>query len=83
MSKPIFIIRFPHAAINNEDKFLELYKQISEQLVGYHVLSLLDSSIQRVEFECYNAPHTDIEFEELKRIVVDMLTNIATQISYD
>jgi hypothetical protein len=73
MSKPIFIVRFPYIKDLDREQFERYYKQIGEQLPDYHVLSLIDSLVERVEFECYNAPHTEIEFEELKKRVLDMI----------
>jgi len=73
MSKPIFIVRFPYIKDLDREQFERYYKQIGEQLSDYHVLSLIDSLAERVEFECYNAPHTEIEFEELKKIVLEII----------
>ncbi len=59
MTKPIFIIRFPY--IENPDimeKYLKTYKEIGEQLSDYHVLCPMDSSVERVEFECYTEKFT-------------------------
>ncbi len=75
MTKPIFIIRFPY--IENPDimeKYLKTYKEIGEQLSDYHVLCPMDSSVERVEFECYNAINaTDIEIEKLKQRVLEKI----------
>jgi hypothetical protein len=76
MSKPIFIVRFPYIKDLDREQFEHYYKQVGEQLPDYHVLSLIDSLAERVEFECYNSPHTEIEFEELKNNVMDMVGNI-------
>jgi hypothetical protein len=73
MSKPIFVIRLPHTSNIDRETFKKVYKEIDEQLFDYHVLCLLDSKSERVEFECYNAPHTEIEFEELKKIVLEII----------
>jgi hypothetical protein len=73
MSKPIFIIRFPYIKELDREQFERYYKQIGEQLSDYHVLSLIDSMVERVEFECFNAPHTEMEFEELKRRVLKLI----------
>ena len=75
MTKPIFIVRFPY--IENPDimeKYLKTYKEIGEQLSDYHVLCPMDSSVERVEFECYNAINaTDIEIEKLKQRVLEKI----------
>jgi len=75
MSKPIFIVRFPYTE-ENRDKYLETYKQLGEQLSDYHVLCPMDNSVNRVEFECYNAINaTDKEIEEIKQMVLKQLEN--------
>ena len=73
MSKPIFIIRFPYISDLDKERFERHYEQIGKQLSDYHVLSLIDGKSERVEFECYNSPHTDIEFEDLKKMVLDIV----------
>lgn len=73
MSKPIFIIRFPYISDLDKERFEQHYEQIGKQLSDYHVLSLIDGKSERVEFECYNSPHTDIEFEEIKKMVLEKL----------
>jgi hypothetical protein len=73
MSKPIFIIRFPYISDLDKERFERHYEQIGKQLSDYHVLSLIDGKSERVEFECYNSPHTDIEFEEIKKMVLEKL----------
>jgi len=73
MSKPIFIVRFPYTE-ENRDKYLETYKQLGEQLSDYHVLCPMDNSVNRVEFECYNAINaTDKEIEEIKQMVLETI----------
>lgn len=74
MSKPILVIRFPYIKDLDLEQFEHYYKQIGKQLPDYNVLSLIDSTVDRVEFECYNVPHTEIEFEELKKIVLEIIT---------
>jgi len=70
MSKPIFIVRFPFVE-ENRDKYLQMYKQLGEQLSDYHILCPMDNSVDRVEFECYNATNaTDKEIEEIKQMVL-------------
>ena len=72
MSKPILVIRFPYIKDLDLEQFEHYNKQIGKQLPDYNVLSLIDSTVDRVEFECYNAPHTEIEFEELKKKVLEI-----------
>ena len=78
VAKPIFIIRFPYT--NNFDqmeKYLKTYKEIGEQMTDYHVLCPMDNSVERVEFECYNAINaTDVEIEELKQMVLEKIKTI-------
>jgi hypothetical protein len=75
VAKPIFIIRFPYT--NNFDqmeKYLKMYKEIGEQMTDYHVLCPMDNSVERVEFECYNAINaTDVEIEELKQMILEKI----------
>ena len=79
MSKPIFIIRFPYIRDLHREHFERYYRQIGEQLHDYHVLSLIDSSVEKVEFECFNAPHTEIEFNNLKQMVMETLSKSLNQ----
>ena len=70
MSKPVFIVRFPYSE-EIRDKYLQMYKQIIDQLSDYHVLCTMDNSVDRVEFECYNAINaTDKDIEEIKQMVL-------------
>ena len=75
MSKPIFIVRFPYTETNKE-KYLQMYKQLGQQLSDYHVLCPMDNSVDRVEFECYNAINaTDKDIEEIKQMVLKTIEN--------
>ena len=69
MSKPIFIVRIPKEAIVPPGT----YEYLIKDLPDYHVLVMRDSGVERVEFECHNAPHAASEFEELKKIVLKRL----------
>ena len=71
MSKPIFIIRFPIEI--KIEKLIEWNQELENKLHDYHVLGIIDSSVDKVEFECYNSPHTEIEFEQLKNKVYEIL----------
>lgn len=84
MSKPIFIIRFPHRPTTNEqdlktvrENFETVANQISRQLSDYHVLAMIDSSVKKVEFESYNSNHTEIEFETLKEQVLTTIKSLS------
>jgi len=75
MAKPIFIIRFPYSQDPNQmERYSKTYKEIGEQMTDYHVLCPMDNSVERVEFECYNAINaTDVEIEELKQMVLEKI----------
>ena len=70
MSKPILIIRFPTQAPEEsiglaKNEFFE--NPLSND---YHVLIIQDSErYGEMLFECYNSPHTEIEFKELQDMV--------------
>jgi hypothetical protein len=57
----------------DDEQFIRNYEAIGKQLNDYHVLALKDSLVQNVTFECFNAPHTEMEFEELKRRVLELM----------
>ena len=74
MSKPIFIVRFPNTAI------LEDLNQAAESLAkqglyeNYHCLVIRDQFTGgEIKFECYNAPHTEMEFKILQERVLTLL----------
>ena len=78
MSKPIFVVRLPLYTSDNELKsVLDGFEghPISQD---YHVLTFRSSDNRQddVLFECYNSPHTEIEFDELKEMI---LSNIKTK----
>jgi hypothetical protein len=55
------------------EKFIEQYHIICKKLNDYHVLALVDSGVKQITFECYNSPHTEKEFNELKEEVLKLL----------
>lgn len=76
MNKPIFIVRFPK---NTEIQKMQTAAE-NMQIMGvnedYHVLIVRDEFTGgEMKFECFNAPHTDIEFEELKEKVFKIIQN--------
>lgn len=72
--KPIFLIRFPSSENIPNDKFKKHYELVSEQLPDYNVLALVESGIDRVQFECYNVINaTDKDIEELKELALKIL----------
>ena len=68
-TKPIFVVRFPKSLSpldveNIKDKIITQQGFILED---YHVLVLRDPEyVGKVEFECFNSPYTEIEFNKLK-----------------
>ena len=67
MSKPIFILRFPHSN-QGRDKYLEVLEMVRKTLRDYHVLGFMDSSTGKIEFECYNADNAaEINIQEIKQ----------------
>ena len=76
--KPIFLIRFPSSENIPTDKFKKQYELVSEQLTDYNVLALIESGIDRVQFECYNAANaTEKDIEELKEMALKILNQNA------
>ena len=74
MNKPIFIVRFPNVAKDEHLNFAaeSLAKQGFYE--NYHCLIVKDQFTGgEIKFECYNAPHTEIEFKELQQIVLTLL----------
>lgn len=82
MSKPIFIMRCP-ASLGGDfakDAWIKMKENpISDE---YHILTIMDQyNDGNIKFECYNSPHTDIEFEELRDRVLAIIND--TDIAYD
>ena len=75
MSKPLFIIRIPASAPT--DNLAEQMDMISKRLEkGYYVIPIRDSSVERVEFECYNAENAESkDIEEIKQMVLKQFKN--------
>ena len=70
MTKPIFIVRLP------KDSPFEMANNVKEKMghhLGdeYHVLVLIDMKRKghEIEFECYNADYSDIEWNVLEERV--------------
>ena len=76
MTKPIFIIKFPSVDETTKKIILQQYFSIENKLYDYHVLALIDSSVEKITFECYNSPHTEKEFNELKTELLKTLGSI-------
>lgn len=76
MSKPIFIVRFPDTAEQRHLK--EAAESLGRMGVNddYHTLVIKDQFTGgEIKFECYNAPHTEIEFKELQERIITLLKN--------
>lgn len=76
MSKPIFIVRFPSGA-NNEHISMAA-ESLNKMGVrkDYHCLVIKDNFTDgEIKFECYNAPHTEMEFKKLKERIITLLQN--------
>jgi hypothetical protein len=72
--KPIFLIRFPSSENIPNSKFKKHYELVSEQLPDYNVIALIESGIDRVQFECYNAANaTEKDIDELKAMALKIL----------
>jgi hypothetical protein len=75
MSKPIFIVRLPTSKYTPEIAE-ELSHRLNRKTIAedYHILVIVDEFTGgETKFECYNAPHTEMEFEELKRRVLMLM----------
>jgi len=74
MSKPIFVIRIPQVkAEQDRIHIMTQVMDVTKELRDYHVLPIIDSYTSEIKFECFNAPHTEMEFEELKRRVLELM----------
>jgi hypothetical protein len=76
MSKPIFIVRFPDTAdqshLNRASESLNKMGFYDD----YHILIVKDQFTGgEIKFECFNAPHTEIEFIELQERVISLLNH--------
>lgn len=75
MSKPIFIVRFPDTTKNQDLNFAA--KSLAEQgfYENYHCLIVKDQFTGgEIKFECFNSPHTEIEFKELQERILTLMT---------
>jgi len=75
MCKPIFIIRFPNDVEN--ERLNSAAESLAKQGLyeEYHCLVVKDQfRVGEIKFECYNAPHTEMEFKELQNRVISLLS---------
>ena len=70
MAKPIFIVRLPSTA---PFEMADSVREKTGRNLGdeYHVLVLIDMKRKgyEIKFECYNADHSDIEWNALEERV--------------
>jgi len=74
--KPIFIIRTPSHVPNSHIK--HVWEMMHQQIGNdYHPLIVLDNSIKEWTFQLYSAQNTtEIEIEELKKIVLQNINEL-------
>jgi hypothetical protein len=75
MSKPIFIVRFPKGT--DVEHLQNAAEQMGRNGVynDYHILVIKDEFTGgEIKFECFNSPHTEIEFKELQNRVISLLS---------
>lgn len=65
-AKPIFVCRIPYGSEITKDTASKIFEELQSKLTDYHLVGLFDSSVKRVEFECFNSEFTKKEFDELK-----------------
>jgi len=77
MTKPIFIIRIPFSATTSTETLRQQIDEVGRKLhIDYHVLPVLDSNVQQIEFECYNpVKASDKNLEEIKQMVLKQFEN--------
>lgn len=75
MNKPLFIIRIPISA--NREAVSEQMDMLEKKLMkDYYLIPVRDSSVERVEFECYNVDDAESkDIEEIKQMVLKQLEN--------
>ena len=81
MSKPIFIVRIPVDFAKKEgvQRFEEVQKQLQAKLNDYHVLAIVDSSVEALVFECFNADDAEQKnIQEIKEMIVESLQSLRT-----
>ena len=75
MSKPIFIARFPSEP-NLKENYETYHKHLANSLPDYRVICLVDNSVSKVEFECFNV--TDFNYIEFDKLCSDIRNNLKT-----
>ena len=72
MSKPLFIIRIPLSA--DREAVGKQMDMLEKKLIkDYYLIPVRESSVDRVEFECYNADNAESkDIEEIKQTVLKL-----------
>lgn len=65
-AKPIFVCRIPYGSEITKETASKIFEELQSKLIDYHLVGLFDSSVKRVEFECFNSEFSQKEFDELK-----------------
>jgi hypothetical protein len=72
MTKPIFIVRYPN--FSSDDDVYNAQKILDNNLKDYHTIIIKDVNLNTdIKFECYNSPHTEIEFNEFKQKILALI----------
>lgn len=75
MSKPIFIIRIPISA-DSEAVSAQMDMLEKKLMKDYYLILVRDSSVDKVEFECYNVDNAAFnDIEEIKQMILKQLNN--------
>lgn len=69
MAKPILVVRIPNGIIEVSGPYVlnKIGEQLQESCSDYNILTFIDSSVKRVEFETFNVQdYEQIDFETLR-----------------
>ncbi len=78
--KPIFVVKLPQGDLSPMD-ILECVQRTKTHLDqdpisdNYHILVIAEE-IDRIEFECFNTPSTEIEIEELQKYLIEKIESL-------
>jgi len=78
-TKPILVVRFPMGSVSSKQVEEVAFEDLQRKMNDYHVVGLRDTSVSRIEFECYNSTHTDLEFSELRELLLDAVRKAADE----
>lgn len=75
--KPILIIRLPYLSDELKDKVLNQLKEYTKDIVKeYHLLMLMESYLEKIEFECLNVVNaTKVTDEEIRKLIKEVNKN--------